>query len=56
MIPAYESVKVYIQIPEATINYLIDDVTMNRIEENDAWEEEANIRINEIRKSDVSFK
>ena len=56
LIPAYESVKVYIQIPEATINYLIDDVTMNRIEENDAWEEEANIRINEIRKSDVSFK
>ena len=34
----YESVKVYIQIPEANINYLIDDVTMNLIEKNDAIE------------------
>ena len=34
----YESVKVYIQIPEANINYLIDDVTMNLTEKNDAIE------------------
>ena len=48
--------RVYIQIPGANINYVIDDVTMTLIEENDAWEEEANIRINEIRKSDITFK
>ena len=52
----YSSVKVYLQIAEANINYLIDDVTMILIEENDGWEHEANVRINEIRKSDVTFK
>ena len=42
----------YIQISKAKINYLIGDVTMNIIEENDTWEmweEEVNIGMNEIR-------
>ena len=55
LITEYDLINVYTDIPEANINYLIDDVTMNLMEENNTWEEEANISINEIRKSYVTF-
>ncbi len=52
----YSSVRVYIQIEEPTVNYVVDEFSMVQIVESDTWVDEANERIDQLRKSDVTFK
>ncbi|XP_045202160.2 anti-sigma-I factor RsgI6-like [Mercenaria mercenaria] len=52
--PAAHSCHVYIQVFGVTVNYLVDHTSLQVVEENANWRTEANARIDQIRKSDIS--
>ena len=49
------SARVYIQFEEIAVNYLVDQATFTEIIPNLNWKEEANARIEQIRKADLTF-
>ena len=56
LVLAVDSARVYIEFNEVEINFLIDTASLMQVLRNPNWEEEANQRIEEIRKEDVTIK
>jgi hypothetical protein len=47
---------IYVQVPDAGVNFLIDTASAQELPHNPHWMSDANKRINSIRKAPVTFK
>lgn len=50
------SIKVYVEIPESSVNYLFDGASLQQINKNLNWKAEANKRIEQIRKAPLNIR
>lgn len=50
------SIKVYVEIPENSVNYLFDGASLQQINKNLNWKAEANKRIEQIRKAPLNIR
>ena len=51
-----DSANVFVQFLDEEVNYLVDTASLTVVQTNPNWEEEANQRIEEIRKQDITVK
>ena len=53
---ALRSADLTYQGPDSVINYLLDDVSLTEVAEDTNWKEEANARIEQVRKGNIHIR